>query len=66
MKKHMTGFVPVNYKLSGQILITIALVCIFAPLIFNIPKYFIYLGLGLIIISTYLLTTATKKQNREK
>lgn len=60
MKKHKPGFVPVNYKKAGVILLIIGLAC----LIINLFVSFIYLAyfsFGLILISLYLLFVVPKE-----
>ena len=61
MKKYLPGFVPVNFKKSGFILLIIGLVCLILKMVsyltdwFYIPGYLFYFGLALMLISFYLI-----------
>ncbi len=61
MKKYMLGFAPVYFKKSGIILLIIGLICLVLKFIdyltdwFNFPNYVFYFGIGLILISLYLI-----------
>ena len=66
-KKHMPGFVPVNFKQSGKILFTIGLVSLIIKAVsyltnwFTVPNYFVYFGAGLILLSLYLIFVVPKE-----
>lgn len=63
MKKYQAGFVPINYKTSGKILLTIGLLLILNNLIniFPLPSHLFYIGLGLIFLSFYLIFITPKE-----
>ncbi|PIR07106.1 MAG: hypothetical protein COV55_01605 [Candidatus Komeilibacteria bacterium CG11_big_fil_rev_8_21_14_0_20_36_20] len=67
MKKYMTGFVPMNYKKSGIILLIIGLAGLVLKLIsyftswFFISNYLMYFGPALILISFYLILVVPKE-----
>lgn len=67
MKKHMPGFVPVNFKKSGKILLAVGLAFLIAKLVsyltgwFSISNYIIYIGVGLIFLSLYLVFVVPKE-----
>lgn len=67
MKKHMPGFVPVNYKQSGIFILAIGIACLFAKLFsyltdwYILPNYYVYLGAGLIMLSLYLIFVVPKE-----
>lgn len=66
-KKHMSGFVPVPFNLLGKLLLPVSLlVCVIAGLdyLFGwgvIPLYVFFVGIGLTIISIYLLLVVPKE-----
>jgi len=41
MKKYMPGFVTINYRQSGKILLVGGLACIIAKLISYLPNWFV-------------------------
>ena len=68
MKKHMTGFVPINFQKSGWILLTIGIVLILSKLIsfatnfYFVPTYLIYIGIAMIAVSLYLIFVSPKEE----
>ena len=62
----MPGFVPVNFNQSGKILLLVGLAFFLAKLIsyltgwFYASNYLIYLGVGLILLSLYLILVVSK------
>lgn len=57
----MPGFVPVNFKKAGRVLLIIGLICLIIKAIsyltgwFFAANYIFYLGIGFILISFYLI-----------
>ena len=70
MKKHMPGFVPVNFKNSGIILLLIGLLCItikgisFFTRLFFAPNSVLYFGIAVLVLSLYLIFVVPKGNNR--
>jgi|APSaa5957512622_1039677.scaffolds.fasta_scaffold149113_2 hypothetical protein len=67
MKKYPSGFVPINFKQVGIALIIIGLIMVIPSIIsytsdsFNVSENILYIGIGLILISFYILWAAKKK-----
>jgi hypothetical protein len=61
MKKYMPGFVPVNFKQVGKLLLIVAIIVIIIKAIaaltdwFNFPNLLLYFGLILLLLSFYLI-----------
>ena len=66
MKKYTSGFVPVDFKLGGKILFPIGLVLILVKGLDYligwsvIPTIVLFVGLGLLLLSLYLLFVVPK------
>ena len=66
MKKHMPGFVPVNFKSVGKILFIIGSIGLTVGLIsdltqwFFIHDYITYFSLVVMLISLYIILVGTK------
>ncbi|MBU1164196.1 hypothetical protein KKA15_01365 [Patescibacteria group bacterium] len=67
MKKHMSGFVPVNFKQVGVMLLIIGLIVIllkffsYLTSLVEISNYVLYFGIGLMLISLYLIFVVPKE-----
>jgi hypothetical protein len=67
MKKHSSGFVPMNYKLAGKILLPIGVVMILVWLIDYflqwgvIPLPMLYIGALDVLVSCYLIFLTPKE-----
>jgi hypothetical protein len=67
VKKHTSGFVPVPFKLLGKVLFPISIVIVviggLAYLLgwVAIPQSVFFIGLGLLIVSLYLLFVVPKE-----
>ena len=67
MKKYLSGFVPVNFKQTGKILLIIGLVCLAVRLLsfltnwFSLSNNILYVGIGLILLSLYLFFVVPKE-----
>lgn len=67
MKKHMSGFVPVNYNLAGKILLPLGILLLLTKIISYFTKWFyvtnilIFIGIGFIILSLYLIFVVPKE-----
>lgn len=60
MKNHLPGFVPINFKQSGKVLLIISLICLIAKLVTyltnqSLSDYIFYIGIGIFLISLYLI-----------
>ena len=61
MKKYMPGFVPVDFKKAGVVLLVIGLGCLIVKGIayltnwFSVPNYILYFGLGVMVIGVYIV-----------
>ena len=68
MKKHMPGFVPVQYKKVGRFLLALGIAVSLVSLIskftslLTLPNYVLYFGLVLILLSLYLLFIVPKEE----
>lgn len=68
MKKHMSGFVPVNFHGAGKVLFVIGVVCIVVYVlglfvqIELITNAIFYFGLAALILSIYLLFVVPKEK----
>jgi len=66
-KKHQSGFVPIPFKLLGKILFSIsAVMVIIGGLDYlagwgRIPQTVLFVGLGLLVLSLYLLYVVPKE-----
>jgi len=67
MKKHPSGFVPINFKLGGKILFSIALALMLLkgldylmgwPVI---PAVILFIGIAFLILSCYLIFVVPKE-----
>jgi len=62
----MTGFVPVNFKQVGKIILIIGFICLIAKLTsyltnwFYISNDFFYFGVALLLLSLYLIFVVPK------
>jgi hypothetical protein len=67
-----SGFVPINYKVAGQLLFVVAAIAIILVAVarlsgsFHIPRIILWLGAGLIPVSLYLIFYAPKLDEQAK
>lgn len=67
MKKHSSGFVPMNYKLAGKILLPVGAVMLLAWLLDYIlgweviPFPMLYIGALDVLVSLYLIFLTSKE-----
>jgi hypothetical protein len=68
MRKHPSGFVPVNYKVAGKNLIKIGLVGLLFKSVafvsgwFEASSYIAYFSCGLILVGLYLVFVVSKNK----
>ena len=67
-KKHMSGFVPIPFKSAGKIMFPISLIMIviggfdYLAGLDLIPLSVFFFGLGLLIVSLYLIFVVPKEE----
>lgn len=63
----MTGFVPIDFRRAGKVLLVIGLICLLLRIVsyitnsFNLSNYILYFGLALILLSLYLIFVVPKE-----
>jgi hypothetical protein len=68
MKKYMPGFVPVDYKKAGRVLMVIGLGCVLVRSVsyltnwYIISNYLLYFGLGAMLIGGYIVYASLKEE----
>ena len=66
MKKHIPGFVPINFNQVGKILLLFGLAGILLKTISNFTKWFytpniiLFMGISFVILSIYIAKVAPK------
>ena len=66
-KKHTSGFAPISYKFGGKILLPISAALVIIGALDNlagwgiVPQAVLFVGLGLFLISLYLLYVVPKE-----
>ena len=67
MKKHRPGFVPIQFKKAGKIILAIGMALLIDWLIglstgwFMVNNFLIYLSAGLILLGLYLVFVVSKE-----
>ena len=67
MKKHLPGFVPINFYKAGIILLVIGIIFILLKLVayltewFVIPSIILFVGIGMFIVGLYLIFIVPKE-----
>ncbi|MFH1142615.1 MAG: hypothetical protein ABIH67_00230 [Candidatus Uhrbacteria bacterium] len=55
MKKHMPGFVPVQFRRVGTVLLVSGIICLLTRLLVDTTNSLIYFGVALTLVGLYLI-----------